>query len=68
VSYSQVDDDLNRVLFASNNNSDLRLQTAQPLSPERLVRGVEIAVERRLTAEQLSALADDLACFRLQQV
>jgi len=61
-----VEDDINRVIFAVNGVPGLTEHALQPLSVADLGRRVEVAVDKRLTAEQLSALVDDLAGFNLQ--
>ena len=61
-----MDDDVNRVIFASKNDVDLSKLKTRSLSMADLKGNIQSAVEARLTTDQLAVLVDDLAGFRLQ--
>ncbi len=66
TSFSDVDEDVNRVIFAAKDNASLGKQKVQQFTAAKLRHNVEVAADQRLTAKQLDALVDDLAGFRFQ--
>ena len=61
-----MDDDVNRVIFASKDDAGLSQLKSRSLSMADLSRNVQDTIEARLTADQLAVLVDDLAGFKLQ--
>ena len=65
MAFSEVDDDVNRVIFASKSDVGLSRLKTRSHSVADLSRIVQDAAEARLTADQLAVLVDDLAGFKL---